>query len=78
MNANQAMINAHPMAPEPKLTFEVLESQLRSIEGHLPQVQARIDRLEAEKDRLEAENASLLKQIDQLTDDLARAREGDL
>ena len=29
-------------------------------------------------DTLEAENASLHKQIDQLTDDLARAREGDL
>ncbi len=29
-------------------------------------------------DTLEAENASLHKQIDQLTDDLARAKEGDL
>ncbi len=29
-------------------------------------------------DGLESENASLHKQIDQLTDDLARAREGDL
>lgn len=37
-----------------------------------------IDRLKEKVDKLEAENASLQKQIDQLTDDLARAREGDL
>lgn len=37
-----------------------------------------IAELEEKVDKLEAENASLIKQIDQLTDDLARAREGDL